>query len=66
MGMIVTVCPVTGNRIPTGIETDRDTFARISSMTSRVWCPHCKGEHEWSTENAFLSDNRVSREPDPA
>jgi hypothetical protein len=56
MAMIITTCPATKKSIATGIETDPDTFARITSITSRVWCPYCGCEHEWSVKNATLVD----------
>jgi hypothetical protein len=57
MAMIITKCPVTGREIATGIETDPDTFKRITSITSRVWCPHCLSEHEWSARSATLCED---------
>jgi hypothetical protein len=56
LGTIVTTCPITGKVIPTGIETDADTFCRISSIAGRVWCPHCQTEHEWSVERAKFTE----------
>jgi cytochrome c-type biogenesis protein CcmH/NrfF len=56
MGMIVTKCPVTGHTIDTGIETDADTFKRITTIASRVWCPHCQSEHEWSAADASIAE----------
>jgi hypothetical protein len=56
MAMIITVCPKTGAEIATGIETDPDTFARISSIVGRVWCVHCGTEHEWSTKTAYIRE----------
>jgi hypothetical protein len=54
MGMVVTTCPVTRKEIPTGIETDAQTFARIASLIGRVWCPFCNADHHWSAESARL------------
>jgi hypothetical protein len=56
LGTIITVCPVTDQDISTGIETDLETFSRISAIVGRVWCPHCKSEHEWSVSNAKIRD----------
>jgi hypothetical protein len=62
VGAIITVCPVTGEDIPTGIETDRKTFAMIGQIVGRVWCPQCNAEHEWSVGNARLRDDRTDGE----
>jgi hypothetical protein len=56
LGSIVTNCPITDKEIPTGIETDLDTFSRIASIVGRVWCPHCKAEHQWSVAEARIRD----------
>jgi hypothetical protein len=56
LGTITAICPVTGREIPTGIETNAETFARISSIVGRVWCPHCRAEHEWSVGAARFRD----------
>lgn len=59
MGRIVVTCPATGEKIPTGIETDAATFARIAAIVGRAWCPHCKAEHEWSAAEAqFREEGR--------
>jgi hypothetical protein len=56
MGVIIVTCPVTGREIESGIEIDRDSFARISSTVGRVWCPYCKTEHEWRAQDARIRD----------
>jgi hypothetical protein len=56
LGTITTVCPVTGNEILTGIETNAETFSRIASIVGRVWCEHCQTEHDWSVGGAKFRD----------
>jgi hypothetical protein len=63
LGTITTVCPVNGQEIATGIETNAQTFARIASIVGRVWCPHCHVEHEWSVGSARYRDE-FDRESD--
>ena len=58
MGAIITKCPVTGQEIPTGIETDAATFARITSLVGRVWCPHCREEHQWSGQASYIREDK--------
>lgn len=54
MGVIVVTCPVTGREFDSGIETDRESFARIGTQVGRVWCPYCDTEHEWSVQDARI------------
>jgi hypothetical protein len=56
MGIIYTICPMTGLAVSTGIETDADTFAVMPETVSRVRCPHCGELHNWSKHNAYLRD----------
>jgi hypothetical protein len=63
VGAITTVCPVTGKEIATGIETNAETFARIATITGRVWCPYCQVEHEWSVGAAKFRDNLKGEAP---
>ena len=36
MGMVMVKCPQTGQAIPTGIETDRESFARSAVFSNFV------------------------------
>jgi hypothetical protein len=56
MGAVLTKCPVTGEDIATGIETDKGSLARAHSLVSLVYCPHCKIEHQWTKETAWVAD----------
>jgi len=56
MGTIVTICPVTGVDISTGIETDPVSFAAMPNVASLVHCPICNAEHEWQPRTARLKD----------
>jgi hypothetical protein len=56
MPMVFTACPVTGQPIDTGIEIDDVSFVRLPSFVGRVFCPHCKSEHEWTKDKAWVAD----------
>ncbi len=56
MGTLLTICPVTGHNVETGIETDRRTFANSSQFSGRVICSACGQEHAISHENAWVCD----------
>jgi hypothetical protein len=63
LGTITTTCPITGKEIATGIETNAETFSRISSIVGRVWCPHCHAEHEWSVGAAKFREQFRGQDP---
>ena len=47
MGMIMVKCPQTGHAIPTGIESDRETFLRSVVFYANTRCPVCRANHNW-------------------
>jgi hypothetical protein len=47
-------CPITQRQLPTGITLNAVAFATAVFRNVRVPCPHCEGEHRWSTADAFL------------
>ena len=48
-------CPVTNRPLMTGIQTTSpESLAREVYQGLPVQCPHCKGEHRWNKEDAFL------------
>jgi hypothetical protein len=57
MGVVRTKCPVTGRAIDTGIETDKESFGRFPSFIGRVFCPHCKTEHGWTKDTAWVAED---------
>jgi hypothetical protein len=54
MGVVFTICPVTGRQIPTGIDTDQASFELTPAFVGRVRCPICNCDHEWSKTNAWV------------
>ncbi len=67
MGAIYTLCPVTGQEVATGIEADALTLTRVPAFRSRIRCPHCGGEHEWTQADAWIRnpDGSVTQWPKP-
>ncbi|PYV43437.1 MAG: hypothetical protein DMG09_00525 [Acidobacteria bacterium] len=48
-------CPVTQKPLFTGLQTaSPEEFAREIYKNVRVSCPHCKSEHRWRKDEAFL------------
>jgi hypothetical protein len=56
MGSVMVRCPATGHDIPTGIVTDRKSFAATPVFFARVRCPICRTEHEWFAKEAWVCD----------
>jgi hypothetical protein len=59
MGMVMVKCPQTGHAIPTGIETDRESFARSAVFFSRTRCPICRADHAWFAREAWVDEPRI-------
>lgn len=56
MGMVMIECPQTGRAIPTGIQTDRDSFMRSAVFFSRTRCPICDTDHSWFAPEAWVQE----------
>jgi hypothetical protein len=56
MGAVMVRCPQTGRDIPTGLTTDRKSFAAMPVFFARVYCPICRTEHEWFAKEAWVCD----------
>jgi predicted RNA-binding Zn-ribbon protein involved in translation (DUF1610 family) len=48
MGIVVFTCPVTGNDVWTGIDTDPESFELVDAFDVRLSCPKCGRRHDWS------------------
>jgi hypothetical protein len=59
MGMVMVKCPQTGRAIPTGIETDQESFQRCTVFFARTRCPICCTEHAWFAREAWVDEPRV-------
>jgi hypothetical protein len=56
MGMVMVKCPQTGRAIPTGIETDRESFRRSPVFFARTSCPICRADHAWFAQEAWVNE----------
>jgi hypothetical protein len=45
MGVLVFRCPVTGERINSGVHTDESSLEKVRSLSVRLYCPACKTMH---------------------
>jgi hypothetical protein len=54
MGVVMITSPTTGRAVPTGIETDQQSFDALPDTLSRSKCPHCGAEHFWWTREAAI------------
>jgi hypothetical protein len=55
-GAVVIKCPQTGYIIPTGIFADRASFRATPVFFARAYCPHCRREHEWFAQQAWVCE----------
>src|SRR5258708_37475646 len=60
MGMIMVKCPQSGRAIPTGIETDRESFRRSPVFFARTRCPICHTDHAWFAPEAWVDEPSAS------
>ena len=51
-------CSRTGHMIPTGIETDAQSFAVLPKVQSETYCQHCQRLHRWSKVNVCVVHHR--------
>ena len=56
MAAVFTICPVNGQMIATGIETDEASLKLAPAFVSKIFCPHCQRDHEWTKDTAWLAD----------
>ena len=57
MLQIMFACVRTGQFVPTGIETDLDTFMALPEVLSLSQCPACGGSHYWTKSETWISDS---------
>jgi len=64
MGTLMIRCPATGEKIPTGIETDRLKFACSPVFFADAYCAACDASHRWFAREAWVEEpdsNDVSK-----
>ena len=55
-GVVMVRCPATDHELSTGVEMDAATFERLPDIRSRIKCPVCNLDHDWSTRDAWLGN----------
>lgn len=51
---IVIVCPVTKQKLRTGMMADEHAFKTCEYEGNQVRCPHCHQIHAWTKKDALL------------
>ena len=54
VGIVVILCPHSGQEISTGIEIDEASFRKLPDVLVRSRCPQCGMQHAWWTREAKL------------
>ena len=54
MLQIMIACTRNGRFVPTGIETDIDTFIALPEALSLTRCPACGGNHYWTKSQTWI------------
>ena len=54
--VVMVRCPATSRELSTGVEMDVATFERLPDIRSRIKCPVCNLDHDWSTREAWLGN----------
>jgi hypothetical protein len=60
MLQIMFACARTGKFVPTGIETDIDTFVALPEVLSLAHCPACGSTHYWTKSETWICDPQRS------
>jgi hypothetical protein len=60
MLQIMLACTRTGQFVPTGIETDLDTFIALPEALSKIKCPACGNDHYWTKSHTWICSTRCS------
>lgn len=57
MSSLMIRCPLTGLDVWTGVDTDPKSLEKIPDTYYFAACPHCRCEHLWSGDEAWLTDD---------
>jgi hypothetical protein len=60
MLQIMLACTHTGQFVPTGIETDVDTFMALPEVLSLTRCSACGGNHYWTKAQTWIRSTDCS------
>ena len=56
MGALVAICPQTGRRIETGIDTDQASMELTPQFSTKFGCPHCGGIHNVKKQDFYVCE----------
>lgn len=59
MSFLMIRCPQSGREVLTGIETDCQSFEKMTDVIAYTRCPHCGIEHGWWPDEAWLTESRA-------
>ncbi len=58
MLQIMFACAQTGRFVPTGIETDLETFVALPEVLSISKCAACGRSHYWTKSETWIADSQ--------
>jgi hypothetical protein len=53
---ILTHCPVTGQAVLTGLDTETVVFETLPSVEVPLKCPRCGQTHRWKPKDAWVAE----------
>jgi hypothetical protein len=56
MGALVAICPQTGRRFETGIDTDKASMEITPPFATEFVCPHCSGKHLVAKKDFYVCE----------
>jgi hypothetical protein len=56
VGALVTICPKTGLRFETGIDTDKTSMEMTPYFATEVDCPHCGRTHRVNKQDFYVCE----------
>ncbi len=66
MGCVMITCPVTGQAVSTGIDTELATLQQAAPFLSSTRCAACGAQHQWSRSDAWICDSISVERPSAA
>jgi hypothetical protein len=62
MSSLMIRCPQTSLDVWTGVDTDLESLEAIPESVYFTTCPHCKRDHAWWRDEAWLTDDPIPGE----
>jgi hypothetical protein len=56
MGALITICPRTGQRFETGIDTDKTSMDLTPQFATEFDCPHCGEKHLIAKQDFYVCE----------